>query len=136
MPALTSEYAGQFQGAPPAEGEGGSTGGGETHDEEEGGEEGEEEANPDSVAAPQRDREAARADREQARAAQRAEDEARRDARRAEADARRAAGRADAEARRAALPEQLQGPAAGQDLAPATRPRRAPKPIDRLIERP
>ena len=73
--------------------------------------------------------------REQARAAQRAEAEAQKEARRAEADARRAAGNADGEARRAALPEQLQGRAAGQDLAPATRPRRAPKPIDRLIER-
>ena len=42
---------------------------------------------------------------------------------------------ADAEARRIALPQQLQGQAAGQDMAPAERPRRAPKHIDRLIER-
>ena len=47
---------------------------------------------------------------------------------------RRAMGSAEVEARRVALPEQLQGRTAGLDLAPATRPRRPPKPIDRLIE--
>ena len=41
---------------------------------------------------------------------------------------------ADVEAQRAALPEQLQGHLAGQDLAPPTRPRRPPKPRDRLVE--
>ena len=61
-----------------------------------------------------------------ARAAKRADAEAKR----AEAAACR---RAAAEARRAALPEQLQGRMAGQDLAPPTRPRRTPKPIDRLV---
>ena len=48
---------------------------------------------------------------------------------------RRAAQLGDAEARRVALPEQLQGRAAGVDLAPAGRPRREPRPLDRLIER-
>ena len=48
---------------------------------------------------------------------------------------RKGDGRGDAEARRVALPEQLQGRAAGVDLAPAGRPRREPRPLDRLIER-
>ena len=52
-----------------------------------------------------------------------------------EVEARRDARRADVEARRAALPEQLQGRAAGVDLAPAGRPRRELRPLDRLIER-
>ena len=69
-----------------------------------------------------------RARRDAARAAQLAEAQARR-------DARVAAARAATEARRLALPEQLQGRAAGVDLAPAARPRREPRPMDRLIER-
>ena len=75
-----------------------------------------------------RDREAERARREQARSEQLAEAQARR-------DARRAAQLGNAEAQRAALSEQLQGRAAGVDLAPEGRPRREPRPIDRLIER-
>ena len=39
------------------------------------------------------------------------------------------------EGRRTALPEEMQGHAAGLDLAPATRSRRAPKPVERLVER-
>ena len=66
------------------------------------------------------DCEAERTRRHEARAAKRAEAAARRDA--------------DVEAQRAALPEQLQGHLAGQDLAPPTRPRRPPKPRDRLVE--
>ena len=80
---------------------------------------------------PRRDREAELARREQARAEQRVALESKR----AEAEARRAARAADVEARRMALPQQLQGQAAGQDMARAERPRRAPKPIDRLIVR-
>ena len=48
---------------------------------------------------------------------------------RAETAARRTA---DLEAQLVTLAEQLQGPLSGQDLAPPSRPRRAPKPIDRL----
>ena len=63
-------------------------------------------------------------------------DDDRRERRKASKKAhRRAAQLGDAEARRVALPEQLQGRAAGVDLAPAGRPRREPRPLDRLIER-
>ena len=116
-------------------------GGGATHEEvseeeeqEDGGDSADDDPQYDG-AVPQRDREAARTERDQQRAAQLADLCARAEARRTEAAARRAAGNADAEARRVALPEQLQGRAAGQDLAPPTRPRREPRPIDRLIQR-
>ena len=55
------------------------------------------------------------------------------DAQRAEREAHRVVQEGQVEARRVALPEQMQGRAAGLDLAPASRPRRAPKPIDRLV---
>ena len=63
------------------------------------------------------------------RAQVRAEKRADAEARRAETAARRTA---DLEAQLVTLAEQLQGPLSGQDLAPPSRPRRAPKPIDRL----
>lgn len=111
---------------------GGGGGGGEaTNEEEHQEEDGEEEAGNEEASASAgpacRDREAERERREAARTAQLAEAQARR-------DARVAAAHAATEARRLALPEQLQGMAAGVDLAPAARSRREPRPIDRLIE--
>lgn len=82
----------------------------------------------DAARPPGRDRDAERALRDAARSAQLAAAQGRR-------DARSAAQRAEAEARRVALPEQLQGRAAGVDLAPAARPRREARPVDRLIAR-
>ena len=70
-------------------------------------------------AIPQRNREAEREWREQARTAQRAAAEARR----AEREARQVMVAGDVEGRRTALPEEMQGHAAGLDLAPATWPR-------------
>ena len=113
------------------EDEGGGGGGDAPNEEEEQEEGGEEEGGEEEAAASGgpagRDREAERARRDAARAAQLAEAQARR-------DARVVAARAATEARRLALPEQLQGRAAGVDLAPAARPRREPRPVDRLIE--
>ena len=82
----------------------------------------------DAARPPGRDRDAERALRDAARSAQLAAAQGRR-------DARSAAQRAEAEARRVALPEQLQGRAARVDLAPAARPRREARPVDRLIAR-
>lgn len=116
----------------PAEGEGSD--GGTTSEVEEGGEEGEAgggdeaEGGEDAAQPAVRDRDAGRARRDAARAAQLTEAQGRR-------DARSAAQRAEVEARRVALPEQLQGGAAGVDLAPAARPRREARPFHRLIER-
>jgi hypothetical protein len=123
---LAAEAAGE-----PSEGEGSD--GGTTSEVEEGGEEaeaggGDEAEGGEDAAQPVRDREAGRARRDAARAAQLTEAQGRR-------DARSAAQRAEVEARRVALPEQLQGRAAGVDLAPAARPRREARPFHRLIER-
>jgi len=108
-----------------SEAEGDGDEGGEEEGGVSGGESGGDDEGP-STAPPPRDRNAVRERREEARERQLAEQQARR-------DTRRAAQLADTEARRAALLDQLQGRAAGLDLAPLDRPRRNPRPIADLL---
>ena len=134
LPAELISRLDQLAAEAEAAGEGEGSDGGATDEAEEGGEEvevggqEEEEGGEEAAGPAPRDREAGRARRDAARAAQLTEAQGQR-------DARSAAQRAEVEARRVALPEQLQGRAAGVDLAPAARPRREARPIDRLIER-
>ena len=121
--ANESEDGGDDGVASEAEGDGDE--GGEEEGGVSGGEAGGEDEGP-STAPPPRDRNAVRERREEARERQLAEQQARR-------DTRRAAQLADTEARRAALLDQLQGRAAGLDLAPLDRPRRNPRPIADLL---